>query len=36
MNKLESGNIYLEKYKEIIYKCENNVIINRCMTNKFS
>ena len=36
MNKLESGNIYIEKYREIIYQCENIVIINRCKFNKFS
>ena len=35
MNKLESGNIFLEKYREIINQCENIVIINRCKTNKF-
>ena len=29
MNKLESGNIYLGKYREIKYQCENIVDINR-------
>ena len=37
MNKLESGNIYLGKYREIIYQCENIVDINRFKScNKFS
>ena len=38
MNKFESGNIYLGKYKEniCIYQCEIIVEINQCMTNKFS
>ena len=36
MNKHESGNIYLGKYREIIYQCEIIVDINSCKTNKFS
>ena len=30
MNKLESGNIYLGKYREIIYQCENIAVRPTC------
>ena len=36
MNKLESRNIYLGKYREIIYQCGNiDDIKTCCKTNKF-
>ena len=36
MYKLESGNIYIGKYRENIFQCENIVDSNHCKINKFS
>ena len=36
MNKLESGIIYLGKYREMIYQCEHIVDIDRCKTNNLT
>ena len=36
MNKLESANIYLGKYRENIFQCENIDDINHCKATKLS